>query len=411
MQLEVHGNSLSHNRIKTLKYLSFFVFIDLLLLPYFQFLIMPISLPLVIASFFVLNVKVVKDKFLVLFLIITATIIISIIISFILPKGIENAIVNIKYAIQLITTFSYFFFFSYVIKHINLNIKPILVLFIIWYTICICMFLYNPGYSAEFLQNIYGKLVNSEDILMTDLRFSYIFQDPNTAMYFYLIAISTVLSLKRNSGFFWLLVILSLIILILGQSKGNLFAFALMVIYVIYRDTTDVGIRPRNIVILGLMFLFFTFGFLYYQSMVDENVFVKYSYERLFGDKDIYLEGGGRLEIWKKFVNNFYPLPLGRGYSLFINNQDHSPHSDLLRLLYSYGFIAMTSVVLFIFGKIKNILHLIIPTLIAFSINTLLDEQKLFGLFLSVLAIELGCIKNKSRDTYNRSNRISMENE
>jgi hypothetical protein len=49
----------------------------------------------------------------------------------------------------------------------------------------------------------------------------------------------------------------------------------------------------------------------------------------------------------------------------------------------------MISVLIFFFGKVKGIFHIIIPALIAFSINTLLDEQKLLVLFLSLLSIEL----------------------
>jgi hypothetical protein len=350
---------------------------------------MPLSLPLVIVSFFVLDVKVSKDKYLLLFGIIVVSVFSSLLISLLLPRGEENAVNNFKYAIQFISSFSYFFYFKYVSKFINLNLRPLVVIFIFWFLICIGIYLFDPALSVEFMRFIYGKLVKSEVEMFDDLRFSYFFQDPNTAMYFYLVTISIYFSEQKATLSFWLLIFISLVILVLGQSKGNLVALFLMLLSFFYKNKVKSFFNPLNLFVLFFVLVLLTNAFLLYKSLANDNVFIKYSYDRLFSNDEVYMEGGGRFEIWQKFIKNFYPLPLGRGHELIINNQFYSPHNDALRLLYSYGFVAMISVLIFFFGKVKGIFHIIIPALIAFSINTLLDEQKLLVLFLSLLSIEL----------------------
>jgi hypothetical protein len=89
--------------------------------------------------------------------------------------------------------------------------------------------------------------------------------------------------------------------------------------------------------------------------------------------------------VWA--ATHLLPLPLGRGYSLFQDGDSFRPHSDHLRLLYSYGVIAYLATIYLLFRRLSSAPLLVLPALIAFSINSLIDDNKLMGLFLSLLAI------------------------
>ena len=87
-------------------------------------------------------------------------------------------------------------------------------------------------------------------------------------------------------------------------------------------------------------------------------------------------------------ISNITIYPFGRGYTLFIDQSPIRPHSDHIRIFYSYGLICYILVIYLFFKNIFNVKFLfIIPAFIAFSINSLIDEQKLFALFLIILAI------------------------
>ena len=86
---------------------------------------------------------------------------------------------------------------------------------------------------------------------------------------------------------------------------------------------------------------FVIFTFMVHRILGDLALFIS-SNERI-SSLDGIQQGGLRFPIWSSYVTSLTPLPIGRGYmfktqfaGLFI------PHSDLLRLLYSYGFIVAT---------------------------------------------------------------------
>ena len=63
-------------------------------------------------------------------------------------------------------------------------------------------------------------------------------------------------------------------------------------------------------------------------------------------------------------------------------------HSDHFRFLYGYGFLAWGGTVYLLFrDMLGRAAPFAIPALVAFSINSLVDEQKLFCLFLCALGV------------------------
>jgi hypothetical protein len=147
------------------------------------------------------------------------------------------------------------------------------------------------------------------------------------------------------------------------------------------------GFGNKKIILFVVILEFFFFFYLILENIAKDDIILKYAFERIFNSDDT-SKGGFRFEIWKSVITQMIPMPIGIGYNLVVGNASiGSPHSDFLRLVYSYGFISSFAVFSFLFRKLKNLEALIIPAIIAFSINTLIDEQKVFALFLVFLAI------------------------
>ena len=73
------------------------------------------------------------------------------------------------------------------------------------------------------------------------------------------------------------------------------------------------------------------------------------------------------------------------------------PHSDFIRFLFSYGVVALIPASMYFFSRLLTWPALVMPALMAFLINSLIDEQKLLSLFLCLLAVSVG-----SRDRQRR---------
>ncbi len=371
------------------RWIAYFALLDLLILPYFQKIIMPYSLPVIVFAFFFLRIKLEFDRYLKIFLILCFIGIVSVMFSLVLPGNYPYYFVdNLKRLIQLLTSFLYFFYFKWLIKRTHVNIIPILVLFICWFFSFAIFFYFDPLGFGEIIRNIYGKGVISESDIEVHLRYAYIFSDPNTAAYFFLIATSPLLIRKMKLRWRILILTLLVVILFIAQSRGAIMSLLLVVLFMVFNPSTFIRnmLNVKKILFILIIVMIISAVVTYIQLLSEENLIVKYAIERIFESGDA-STGGNRFYIWGTIITNFYPLPFGHGYNLLINNVIYGPHSDALRLVYSYGFVSFALVFYFLFGKVKNLIPLIIPALITFMINSLFDEEKVIGIFLIYLAI------------------------
>jgi hypothetical protein len=375
------------------KFIGYFVLVDLLFLPYFQIVILPFSLPVLCLSILVLNTTVKNDNYVVFFLILMSAAVLSATTAFVAAGSLDHVTENFKRVIQLFTSFLYFFYFRWLAARVPLKISPIIVVFIVWFGCLAVAFLLRPDTTGEIIRSIYGRLVTSEESLEAHLRFAYVFTDPNTAAYFLLIAGSILLMERRSFLTATLLVTALVVLTFLTQSRGAMIALALMVIATIYPPRRFVrSLRStKKAVALFLIALGFIIVFLYLKPIAEQSTgLAELAYKRFFDSPEQYSTGGSRFEIWKRFATNLLPLPFGRGYLLAVEGGVQGTHSDFFRIIYSYGIVAVIPAIMFFFSRIVSFTVLIIPALMAFFINSLIDEQKLLGLFLSLLAICIG---------------------
>ena len=371
-------------------WIAYFILLDITIFPYFKYFIIPFSLPVVL--FLILFIKTEKDKYYHYFLLISICVGLSLIASYLISPYNAYAIDNTKRAFQLVLTFSYFFYFKWAASKVKINYLYPLFVYVVVNGILAHFFILYPIDTMELIRYFYGRLVTDQSIVLSHFRFAFYFADPNTASYFYLIAISLLLvKLRRQPVVYTILVSVSILIIYISQSHGALAILPLVIFFSYFKINKNMTISDLRYQFLQFLLIIFISSalFLLYIYAFDSSIVLQKSYARLF-DNNSYVGGGHRFKIWIQGLEFFNPLPIGRGYSLCcIDNDLYFPHTDILGILYRYGFIALVIMVIFFFGGLHVSLSLLLPSAAAFSINSLVDEQKLFSLFLVLLAFHI----------------------
>jgi hypothetical protein len=302
----------------------------------------------------------------------------------------ETVFLNAKRAIQFLVPFAYYFLFRWLAARTTLRVKALLLAFVAYYLCWAAYFVYSPNNAEASLLRLYPTIGPGMASHLLFLRFAFFFEDSNSAAYFFLIAVGFLFTTKRLKPLgAVLLVVVAICGVLVTQSRGALLAAFLMLIFGLVNDREVVrqhikwvGFAVAFVAVLGIglfVWLNLATGGSTYGSLLAHLV-----RSRLLQAEGI-TEGRPTHYVWA--VTHLLPLPLGRGYSLFQDGDIFRPHSDHLRLLYSYGIIAYLATIQLLFRRLFRAPVLMLPALMAFSINSLIDDNKLIGLFLSLLAI------------------------
>lgn len=371
---------------------SFFyslILLDLMIIPYLQIIIIPLSLIPVAWLFSISRDGSIHDTDFRIFVAIVICATLSTAFSpFFLND--ENYIINnIKYLVQLISSFFYFFVFKSISKNNETNFNIIIIpiyIFITWYTILLLFYFSDPYTTTDLLKNIYGRTTVEYSDFLNDLRFPYLFSDPNTAIYFYLLGVSFLNFLRPS--------LKNLIILILGgglatlaaQSTGGIMAYLVILIWIIinFMRIKIVNILPYALVIfiIGIIFFSFLSELEYFQNLQTLSL------DRL-SNEDRYSGGGGRMYHWSN-VMSLTPWPLGRGYTLYSEGNILPPHSDILGTIYRYGFLSTILFANFLFFRDKRFTVFSVAIIVPFAINAVIEDQKIFALYLALIGYTSG---------------------
>ncbi len=361
--------------------LAGFVIFDLLMLPYVQVFIMPFSLPLVFAFFLFCGDHKVEGKYFYPFLVLSLLALVSSLSSGFIGNG-EHAYENIKRASQFISSFFYFYFFYKISLRDNGRVvsKKIITLFLFLFWLSSLAFYLDPLYTNSVLRAVYGKTITSQEVVEFHLRFAYIFVDPNTAAYFLILASAPLLLATKNR----LLVVLFLLMVfssvVFTQSRGGLLVLLACILMVASYRFSKINPAKKVLFIISIffLFLFFVQFFEVGESLRGGDLYSKF--ERSLNPESY--SNDSRIKIWSEFLMSLVPYPLGRGYILEINGLTMKPHSDALRLIYSYGLVVFIVMFYFLVRLLVKHPVYVLPAFVAFMANTLIDEQKFFALFL-----------------------------
>lgn len=244
-------------------------------------------------------------------------------------------------------------------------------------------------------------------------RFNFILLDPNNASYFILIIAIYLIenaNLERciRIGIWVVMVGSALFTMSLGGASTLLLYITIKIMNNIFKGklSKKAAFRVTMAFILITLFVFveqFTGNRLMNMILESQSATIDRWAAKSMSDRlDIYIS------LW---LESFPPL-IGDGYTIIRNGQYFYPHSDHLRFLYSYGIVAYVSLLVFMIRK-RFFCHqylFIIPALVAFSINSLIDETRLLFTFLILFAIvntKFVWIRCKAK---NKKERIGVSN-
>ena len=389
-----HSSAPPKNRLLLL--IAVFVYIDLLFLPYFQAVIMPVSLPLVFGALLWFGHLRIRSRFFTPFLILSGLLMTSYLIGLFVPQAAPYMAENLKRVIQFLTSFFYLFFFYRVAMTIAIEqyLKRIAVVFLIYFMILVLLFANDPDFVNSLMRDLYGRLVTDSEVARIHLRFAYLFSDPNTAGYFVSIAVLPWLMVFKKRLFKVVVITACIVAVVLVQSRGALLGLMFAILYwglpwhwfkygVNRREFTSYFGISIFMVTIGVVALFYFFPNLNDIPLYDISI-------NRVTDSESYIKGGSRFEIWTKYVTILPVSPIGIGYMFDTEAGKFFPHSDFFRFFYSYGYIAAFVVTFWLARETRHFPLLLFPALLAFFVNTLIDEQKLFGLFLATLGVMYG---------------------
>lgn len=377
---------------KLFKYIAYFALIDLLMLPYFPLLIMPYSLPIVLLGLFVFG-KVKLIKFYSYYVVIVSLLIMmSFMTGALLGKSPEFLREDFLRMFQFLTTFLYFFYFYAVAKYLSTRvIKGIMLAGVLYILLIAIEFIIDPWFLVTLREHLYKATAYQAEDIVEHYRFTYIFSDPNTGGYFFVMLVLFILIYFNNNFLQRILLLVSAIfVTILVQSTGVAVSIALVVIFVIFKGFIRLNLRFIFKAVVLAIGLCITLLIFVHFTLNDIMLEVSRSFDMFMGR--VVMDDRVETRLWKYSyaINNFTTLFLwGQGYTLLEpNGTIFRPHSDHIRLIYSYGVIVYAMSIYFFFRKIFQDRYLfLIPAFIAFSVNSLIDEQKLFGLFLVLMAL------------------------
>lgn len=397
--------------------LGYLALIDLFLLPYVGFLVMPYTLVVVVA-WAVCRMEVTFDAEIWLFLIVAGGVVLSTFLSPLTRPDLPME--NVKRAGQLLTTFSYYFFFRSLARDSRFRPTRLLVVFLTITAAWSLWFLASPEGATNLIMRFYPltRITGPGNITMS--RFAYIYMDANSSAYitlmlaFYLAQFGCLKRFGRAT-----VILLAIPGVIASGSRGALLSSFLVVGIMVFRNGHRVLIKAIRFAPAMLILLIgAVFGFRYWSEnhpattmvLVDT---VNSAQNRLIGRDEQTLSevllvgeesaGASRMTTYRWVVSNLWPLPLGRGYEAVKGT--FRPHSDILRMVYSYGFIAAAAIIWFFFRDVQR-KYFIVPALITFTFNSLIDEQKLLATFLVLLA--LARVQTRNRHSHRAAHAIPV---
>ncbi|MCX5831446.1 MAG: O-antigen ligase family protein [Deltaproteobacteria bacterium] len=377
----------------------YFIVIDLLFFPYVPFFVMPMSLPFVVAALFLGTESPCHNAISLLYLF-SVCVVISVIAGLIF-YGDESMLEDFKRAGQLLSSFAYYLYFKSSLKKRAFDPTNILIFFIFSQLFLIFFFYNNPDGFSVLRIKMAPATAGTVEHIYKHFRYTYFFSDPNTVAYFSLVCAFFVLHTHSSIILKWCMLLISCLIIVATNSRGAVLCMAALIslsLYRVFRGRISVSLTllKKNICgIFVLVMVFTIFAATDTGKMSFETMEAVYTlFEQRSGAAEYYESGGEtRLDIWHNIVSTYVPSFFGWGYSFL-----GTPHTDHLRMIYSYGIVAYGILLYLVFRFILVPgFEFLIPAFMAFSINSLIDEQKFFALVLSLVAVAQVTVGDSNR--------------
>lgn len=357
------------------RWLAVLVFIDLLFMPRLLFAFgIPMSLLIVIVS--IVREPLSRLGVICLFALSTSM---FASVTYGTASG-SNAvpIESLKRVFQLVTILLYSFY-RLDFPMIGPALVKVLRAFYIWVFCAMLLFFFDPVFYAKLATYIYPETLDQLEDNIFVLRFAYFYSDPNSAGFFICITLVAYLSMERKRSWAFLCATLATVTVLATQSRGAYIALLLIFFYLMYGSDAPLGMKLRIIAFIGLLV-----GAL--ATFYSEDITTAYAvFEGRFDQEDDV--GGGRADKYAYFLQNLNVLPFGPGYHLQRGGAEFRPHSDLIRLNLAYGILALPLILYFVLPRRRSQVLLFAVFLVPFLINTVIDDYRLFPMYLLLFAL------------------------
>lgn len=275
---------------------------------------------------------------------------------------------------------------------------------------------FNHTAYLQFRNMIFGTSVDlSGDEALSSAgyysRYLYILLDPNNACYFIqMIAAFQIGFIKAQGVHRWTAMIALIVIPFATQSTGGIIATFFILFYLLYSVLRTGRILRSSLIVISVFA-----AILVFVAVLDMFLNLQI-FSSIFGSQSAVLDRwransmSGRTERYLYMIKNFFPYPIGSGYTLLNGDRVVSPHSDHIRMIYAYGLIPYFLLMKMILSKIKIDLSYIyfIPAFIAFSINSIMDEQRFMYMFAVLFAVSLASMFRDKKTEYSAINKRSF---
>ena len=396
-------------KINKNKLLFWLVVIDILFLPYFRLVVIPYSYFIILYWVIKNYNRIVKCKetkaiFICMLLMLMSTLYGNIVNS---EYGVMSD--NLKRLIQYYFVFGYYYFFKIFFEKYQVNLKRILILFVLVFAI---IFNSNTSLFGQITQiwnsgNSYNEAMIIDSEYSGVFRYNFIWTDPNNIAYAITgIIIFLFMFTSLGLGEKICLIIINIYILISCMSSGGWINFAISYFaYLLYTFSIKNHLRKnvsfKNILIFVIVI---SMIIIFSNNIADflQSDLVSNASDR-FGNNE-----NTRSEIWLRILNGeniFKRIFLGKGSEIYINGISRATHSGHLYWIYGYGFISYCILMKNFFYINKKELYLYIPLIsffLCFTMNTMIGEQKLFIIMILIVTYlkKEGSINEKGKYHY-----------
>ena len=382
--------------IKKHDILFWFVLIDILFLPYIKLLRISASVvPLLL--WYVKNLR--KVRYINIFrsvIFLELAVIFSTLLGFILhPQAFST---NITYLITFTLTLSYYFFIYTYLTYNSVTLTNLLLSLICVSLFFALLFISNPSeyFSLRSIWSLNSQSITFVDALIN--RYTFIMSDPNSVGTI-LCSAMLLIFITETGMRTWKKIIIACMTFGTVVASISTTAFVVYVISLLMYWVTTFGKKIRkkfsvNGVIICIMLISVAF---FYVQRVANNFnsidIARVASERISGN----IEGGtlsGRTQIWQSTIKDFswYKyIILGHGSAIV----DHfgtirKPHNGHFYVILAFGVIAYVLFMKIFFKKPRHTKWkyyiAIIPLLMLFTVNTLLQDYRACLAFVVLIA-------------------------
>ena len=297
---------------------------------------------------------------------------------------------SVKRCLQYITSFCYFFFFTYFFINYKRDIRNIVFLGVIYITLYALLYSVNQDFFINLKQILcpfdpqVNRWLQGNQILV--YRFNYLWADPNNVAY-----ATTALSLlyfveeKESTVRKYIVLICLLYVLVCTMSIGGIGVAAVLVGYLFI--LTNSFRSNASAVFIGAVILigcigYVIYNFSYFYELIDSSIGVRMDVY----DTDGIAGGGGRGADLLNGLSKFNPLFLfvGSGKEGYVTEVGH------IYVWYMYGLPVYIYFIYIMFSKRKKQSFKewlpIVPFFVGFTMNIAIGEQKFLLLLLLINA-------------------------